>query len=177
MLVKLTLAKIKRSAVVDYDGHPPNELCSTIRCKTDSRKSVMRAGPALEGTPCGDNKWCNDGIQEHFKVAECNEKEIFFLQVAVRATLPSIRPPPPPSTLEVPAPLTEVLATEEQAMDPRTRGPQATGLPPPDPRPPPSRCPRPPAARCRTGASGVPAPASRDASRARGASTCARGTA
>lgn len=38
------------------------EVCSGLMCSSEKyRTSKMRTGPALEGTPCGKGRWCNDG--------------------------------------------------------------------------------------------------------------------
>uniref|UniRef100_A0A182M5L6 Peptidase M12B domain-containing protein n=1 Tax=Anopheles culicifacies TaxID=139723 RepID=A0A182M5L6_9DIPT len=36
-------------------------ICQNIRCRTPHRTGFYFAGPALEGTDCGDNKWCKGG--------------------------------------------------------------------------------------------------------------------
>ncbi|QQP57206.1 Uncharacterized protein FKW44_002120, partial [Caligus rogercresseyi] len=37
------------------------EICHALKCKTDNRLGIYRAGPALEGTLCGEGKWCREG--------------------------------------------------------------------------------------------------------------------
>ena len=38
------------------------EICETVLCKSDSKPGgVFRVGPALEGTKCGEGRWCSDG--------------------------------------------------------------------------------------------------------------------
>ncbi|XP_053665612.1 A disintegrin and metalloproteinase with thrombospondin motifs adt-2-like [Anopheles marshallii] len=37
-------------------------ICQNLRCRTPHRTGFYFAGPALEGTDCGDNKWCIGGI-------------------------------------------------------------------------------------------------------------------
>ena len=34
----------------------------TIYCATPNRLGFFSSGPALEGTKCGDNSWCVDGL-------------------------------------------------------------------------------------------------------------------
>ncbi|XP_073999081.1 A disintegrin and metalloproteinase with thrombospondin motifs adt-1-like isoform X2 [Rhodnius prolixus] len=41
-------------------------VCQGLQCETVHRSGVFLAGPALEGTACGKNKWCHGG--------ECVEK-------------------------------------------------------------------------------------------------------
>uniref|UniRef100_A0A453YZI8 Peptidase M12B domain-containing protein n=1 Tax=Anopheles gambiae TaxID=7165 RepID=A0A453YZI8_ANOGA len=36
-------------------------ICQNVRCRTPHRTGFYFAGPALEGTDCGDNKWCKGG--------------------------------------------------------------------------------------------------------------------
>ncbi|XP_052895522.1 A disintegrin and metalloproteinase with thrombospondin motifs adt-2-like [Anopheles moucheti] len=36
-------------------------ICQNLRCRTPHRTGFYFAGPALEGTDCGDNKWCEGG--------------------------------------------------------------------------------------------------------------------
>ncbi|XP_049548139.1 A disintegrin and metalloproteinase with thrombospondin motifs adt-2-like [Anopheles darlingi] len=38
------------------------EICQNIRCRTPHRTGFYFAGPALEGTDCGDSKWCKGGV-------------------------------------------------------------------------------------------------------------------
>ena len=45
-----------------YSSPPGSELyeiCDSVKCK--SKVGIMNTAPALEGTPCGSGKWCNDG--------------------------------------------------------------------------------------------------------------------
>ena len=38
------------------------DICDTVLCQSDSKPGgVFRVGPALEGTKCGEGRWCNDG--------------------------------------------------------------------------------------------------------------------
>ncbi|XP_058122660.1 A disintegrin and metalloproteinase with thrombospondin motifs adt-2-like [Anopheles ziemanni] len=37
------------------------DICQNLRCRTPHRTGFYFAGPALEGTDCGDSKWCNGG--------------------------------------------------------------------------------------------------------------------
>ena len=38
------------------------DICNTVLCQSDSKPGgVFRVGPALEGTRCGEGRWCNDG--------------------------------------------------------------------------------------------------------------------
>ncbi|XP_049284975.1 A disintegrin and metalloproteinase with thrombospondin motifs adt-2-like [Anopheles funestus] len=36
-------------------------ICQNLRCRTPHRTGFYFAGPALEGTDCGENKWCEGG--------------------------------------------------------------------------------------------------------------------
>uniref|UniRef100_A0A182NNU2 Peptidase M12B domain-containing protein n=1 Tax=Anopheles dirus TaxID=7168 RepID=A0A182NNU2_9DIPT len=36
-------------------------ICQNLRCRTPHRTGFYFAGPALEGTDCGDSKWCKGG--------------------------------------------------------------------------------------------------------------------
>ncbi|XP_053673869.1 A disintegrin and metalloproteinase with thrombospondin motifs adt-2-like [Anopheles nili] len=36
-------------------------MCQNLRCRTPHRTGFYFAGPALEGTDCGDSKWCKGG--------------------------------------------------------------------------------------------------------------------
>lgn len=41
-------------------------ICNeTIFCATPNRVGFYSSGPALEGTLCGDDKWCVDGMCQH----------------------------------------------------------------------------------------------------------------
>ncbi|XP_064479406.1 A disintegrin and metalloproteinase with thrombospondin motifs adt-1-like [Ornithodoros turicata] len=37
------------------------KVCERVTCKTPNRMGYYKAGPALEGTFCGDQKWCRNG--------------------------------------------------------------------------------------------------------------------
>lgn len=37
------------------------EICQNLKCNTPHRSGFYFAGPALEGTTCGKNKWCQGG--------------------------------------------------------------------------------------------------------------------
>jgi hypothetical protein len=45
------------------------QVCETVLCSSPERPGgIFRVGPALEGTQCGEGKWCNDGhcVRAHF---------------------------------------------------------------------------------------------------------------
>ena len=37
------------------------DICYSLKCRVEGRRGYYRAGPALEGTPCGTNKICHQG--------------------------------------------------------------------------------------------------------------------
>ena len=38
------------------------KICDSVYCESDNKPGgTYRVGPALEGTECGDRKWCHDG--------------------------------------------------------------------------------------------------------------------
>lgn len=38
-----------------------SQVCENLHCRTPHRSGYYFAGPALEGTDCGDGKWCEGG--------------------------------------------------------------------------------------------------------------------
>ena len=41
---------------MDHDADDMENICYALKCRTKGRRGYYRAGPALEGTPCGLNK-------------------------------------------------------------------------------------------------------------------------
>ena len=37
------------------------DICTSLRCQTPSRRGTFSSGPAVEGTTCGQGKWCRGG--------------------------------------------------------------------------------------------------------------------
>jgi len=48
-------------AHIDHNEADFQEMCYSIKCRTPKREGYYRAGPALEGTACGQGKWCRHG--------------------------------------------------------------------------------------------------------------------
>ena len=48
-------------ARMDHGAHNLHEICHSLRCRAQGLRGYYRAGPALEGTPCGADKVCNSG--------------------------------------------------------------------------------------------------------------------
>uniref|UniRef100_A0A182IN76 Uncharacterized protein n=1 Tax=Anopheles atroparvus TaxID=41427 RepID=A0A182IN76_ANOAO len=48
-----------KDAILASTGQP--DICQNLRCRTPHRTGFYFAGPALEGTDCGDSKWCHGG--------------------------------------------------------------------------------------------------------------------
>lgn len=48
-------------AKVDHTDANFPAMCQSIKCRTPTRAGYYRSGPALEGTSCGDGKWCQGG--------------------------------------------------------------------------------------------------------------------
>ena len=46
-------------ARMDHGAHNLHEICHSLRCRAQGLRGYYRAGPALEGTPCGADKVCN----------------------------------------------------------------------------------------------------------------------
>lgn len=44
-----------------YNASVIGDVCERVVCKTPNRMGYYKAGPALEGTFCGDQKWCRSG--------------------------------------------------------------------------------------------------------------------
>ena len=40
---------------MDHEGEAMKDICYSLKCRTTGRRGYYRAGPALEGTPCGTN--------------------------------------------------------------------------------------------------------------------------
>lgn len=57
------------------------QVCENLHCRTPNRPGFFFAGPALQGTTCGNGKWCDGGTCQ-------NKKEI------TSASSTSIRPFP-----------------------------------------------------------------------------------
>ncbi|CRL02070.1 CLUMA_CG015294, isoform A [Clunio marinus] len=45
-----------------FDKGQPFSICNNIHCRTPHRPGFFFAGPALQGTACGNNMWCDSGI-------------------------------------------------------------------------------------------------------------------
>ena len=41
---------------MDHDAEDMETICYSLKCRAQGRRGYYRAGPALEGTPCGTNK-------------------------------------------------------------------------------------------------------------------------
>ena len=41
---------------MDHDAEDMENICFSLKCRAQGRRGYYRAGPALEGTPCGTNK-------------------------------------------------------------------------------------------------------------------------
>ena len=41
---------------MDHDAEDMEDICYSLKCRAQHRRGYYRAGPALEGTPCGTNK-------------------------------------------------------------------------------------------------------------------------
>ena len=41
---------------MDHDADDMENVCISLKCRGKGRRGYYRAGPALEGTPCGTNK-------------------------------------------------------------------------------------------------------------------------
>ena len=39
-------------------------MCYSIKCRTSRREGYYKAGPALEGTACGEGKWCRSVFKD-----------------------------------------------------------------------------------------------------------------
>ena len=48
-------------ARMDHGAHNLHEICHSLKCRAQGLRGYYRAGPALEGTPCGADKVCNSG--------------------------------------------------------------------------------------------------------------------
>merc|ERR1719249_70978 len=46
---------------MDHGAHNLHEICHSLKCRAQGLRGYYRAGPALEGTPCGADKVCNSG--------------------------------------------------------------------------------------------------------------------
>ncbi|XP_069680135.1 A disintegrin and metalloproteinase with thrombospondin motifs adt-2-like [Periplaneta americana] len=44
-----------------FDPDKLQDICQNLKCRTPHRSGFYFAGPALEGTTCGQNKWCQGG--------------------------------------------------------------------------------------------------------------------
>jgi len=40
---------------------PNQDICTSLRCLTPSRRGTFSSGPAVEGTTCGQGRWCRGG--------------------------------------------------------------------------------------------------------------------
>jgi len=49
-------------ANIDHTESTYADMCTSIVCRSPRRDGYYRAGPALEGTACGEGKWCREGI-------------------------------------------------------------------------------------------------------------------
>ncbi len=48
-------------AHIDHNEADFQDMCYSVKCRTPKREGYYRAGPALEGTACGQGKWCRHG--------------------------------------------------------------------------------------------------------------------
>ena len=48
-------------ARMDHGAHNLEEICHSLKCRAAGLRGYYRAGPALEGTPCGSDKVCSSG--------------------------------------------------------------------------------------------------------------------
>lgn len=48
-------------AHVDHNEYTMHQICESMKCRSANRAGFYRAGPALEGTPCGLDKICEHG--------------------------------------------------------------------------------------------------------------------
>ena len=48
-------------AHVDHTAATMSEICYSMKCRAPGRRGYYRAGPALEGTPCGPGTICEAG--------------------------------------------------------------------------------------------------------------------
>jgi len=52
---------LDNDAHIDHTESTFKAMCYSIKCRTPKREGYYRAGPALEGTACGDGSWCMEG--------------------------------------------------------------------------------------------------------------------
>jgi hypothetical protein len=55
------LLMLTPEARMDHGAHSIAEICHSLKCRAQGRRGYYRAGPALEGTPCGRERVCHAG--------------------------------------------------------------------------------------------------------------------
>jgi len=55
------LLMFTNDAHMDHTQSDMHKICYSMKCRSPGRRGYYRAGPALEGTPCGQEKICHQG--------------------------------------------------------------------------------------------------------------------